>query len=218
MRFQIKNVKINAGTLKRSLSAEILKSSNIKKEAFKIAEKRAQDAKDEMLKAFEASPVTREIDAGAENTVNFSKNLLGIGYGEGSLFGFIGFDQSDNPMELVREYLNASGKIFKTPKTIKSAGQIYYQYKVEIPNVKNLEAMTPMPWEGGRSWIRAIERGISGLGYYLLSNSPRSRSTQGVQASRKLRNATYRPTKYISNIVNAYAKYLQTGKKSKLKK
>ena len=39
MRFQIKNVKINAGTLKRSLSAEILKSSNIKKEAFKIAEK-----------------------------------------------------------------------------------------------------------------------------------------------------------------------------------
>jgi hypothetical protein len=79
MRFQIKNVKVNVGVLKRSLGTQILKSSDIKKKAFKVAEKRAQDAKDEMLKAFEASPVTREIDAGAENTVKFSKNLLGIG-------------------------------------------------------------------------------------------------------------------------------------------
>ena len=187
-------------------------------EAFKIAEKIAQNAKDEMLVAFEENPITREIDAGAENTVNFSKNLIGIGHGEGSLFGFIGFDESDDPLTLVRDYLNASGKISKKPKKIKSGGKTSYNYTVQIPNVKNLFAMTPMPWESGRSWIRSIEKGISGLGYYLLSNSSKSRSGQGVQASHKLRNAVYRPTKYISNIVNAYVKYLQTGKKSKLKK
>ena len=218
MRYKSANIKINAKALKKSLNEGLVGSVNVKKAAFKAAEKLAQDAKDEMLGAFEASPVTRELDAGAENTVNFSKNLIGIGHGEGSLFGFIGFGESDNPIGLVREYLNASGKIFKTPKVIKSGGKISYRYRVQIPNTKDLFAMTPMPWEGGRSWVRSIEKGISGLGYYLLSNSPKSRSTQGVQASRKLRNATYRPTKYISNIVNAYAKYLQTGKKLRLKK
>ena len=218
MRYKSANIKINAKALKKSLNEGLVGSVNVKKAAFKAAEKLAQDAKDEMLGAFEASPVTRELDAGAENTVNFSKNLIGIGHGEGSLFGFIGFGESDNPIGLVREYLNASGKIFKTPKVIKSGGKISYRYRVQIPNTKDLFAMTPMPWEGGRSWVRSIEKGISGLGYYLLSSSPVSRSGQGVQASHRLRKAVYRPTKYMSSIINAYSKYLQTGKKSKLKK
>ena len=218
MQFKVKNIKVNAAALKKNLSEGAAKSSDVKRKMFKAVEERAQDAKDEMLEAFEQSPITREIDAGAENTINFSKNLIGIGHGEGSLFGFIGFDESDNPLALVRDYLNASGKIFKTPKIIKSGGKVSYKYTVQIPNAKDLFAMTPMPWEGGRSWIRSIEKGISGLGYYLLSNSPKSRSGQGVQASHKLRKAVYRPTKYISDIINAYSKYLQTGKKSKLKK
>lgn len=212
---RVKSIKINASALKKNLNEGVAKSSDVKKVAFGAAEKRAQDAKDEMLEAFEESPITREIDAGAENTINFSKNLIGIGYGEGSLFGFIGFDESDDPISLVRDYLNASGKIYKTPKIIKSGGKVSYKYTVQIPNAKNLFAMTPMPWESGRSWVRSIEKGISGLGYYLLSNSPKSRSGQGVQASHQLRKAVYRPTKYISSIVDAYSKYLKTGKKSK---
>ena len=136
MRYKSANIKINAKALKKSLNEGLVGSVNVKKAAFKAAEKLAQDAKDEMLGAFEASPVTRELDAGAENTVNFSKNLIGIGHGEGSLFGFIGFGESDNPIGLVREYLNASGKIFKTPKVIKSGG------KLRVKNANSSSVLT----------------------------------------------------------------------------
>lgn len=218
MQFRVKNIKINKNSLKREISAGIEKSAGIRQQAFKVAEKRAQEAKDEMLKNFEESLITKEIEAGAENTINYSKNLNGVAYGEGSLFGFIGFDEGDKPIDLVRAYLEMSGKILKTPKRIKSGGKIYYQYRVQTPNMAELASITPMPWEAGRSWVRSIERGISGLGYYLLSNSPKSRSGQGVQSSKKLRTATYRPTKYMSSIISAYSKYLQTGKTQKLKK
>ena len=218
MQFKIKNIKINAASLKKNLFSEIEKSSSIKQQAFEVAEKRAQEAKDEMLKNFETSPITREIEAGADNTFNFSSNLNGIAFGEGSLFGFIGFNESDKPIDLVRAYLEMSGKILKTAKKVKSGGRIFYEFKVKTPNITELASITPMPWESGRSWVRAIENGISGLGYYLLSNSPKSRSGQGVQASKKLRSATYRPTKYMSSIINAYLKQLQTGKTQKTKK
>ena len=119
---------------------------------------------------------------------------------------------------IIQAFVSFKNKSQLADERDKLIGKISYRYRVQIPNTKDLFAMTPMPWEGGRSWIRSIEKGISGLGYYLLSNSPVSRSGQGVQASHKLRKAVYRPTKYMSSIINAYSKYLQTGKKSKLKK
>ncbi len=217
MRFRVKNVNINKNSLKKDLNREIGKSVSIKNKAFQVAEQRAKEAKEEMLKNFEASLITKELEAGPENTFNFSSNLNGIALGEGSLFGFIGFNENDKPVSLVRAYLQMSGKIKKTPKKIISGGKTFYQYKIDTPNMSELESITPMPWEAGRSWVRAIEKGISGLGYYLLSNSPKSRSGQGVQASKKLRRATYRPSKYMSSIINSYLKQLQTGKTQKIK-
>ena len=217
MQFRVKNININKNSLKKDLNREIGKSVSIKNKAFQVAEQRAKEAKEEMLKNFEASLITKELEAGPENTVNLSGNLRGIAYGEGSLFGFIGFNESDRPASLVRAYLQMSGKIKKTPKKIISGGKTFYQYKIDTPNMSELESITPMPWEAGRSWVRAIEKGISGLGYYLLSNSPKSRSGQGVQASKKLRRATYRPSKYMSSIINSYLKQLQTGKTQKIK-
>ena len=161
MQFKIKNIKINAASLKKNLFSEIEKSSSIKQQAFEVAEKRAQEAKDEMLKNFETSPITREIEAGADNTFNFSSNLNGIAFGEGSLFGFIGFNESDKPIDLVRAYLEMSGKILKTAKKVKSGGRIFYEFKVKTPNITELASITPMPWESGRSWVRAIEKGFS---------------------------------------------------------
>ena len=218
MRFSIKNVKVNANALKKNLQREIGKSVGIRQESFKVAEQRAKEAKEEMLKNFEASLITKELEAGSENTVNFSGNLNGIAFGEGSLFGFIGFNENDKPIDLVRAYLQMSGKILKTPKKIVSGGKTFYQYKVRVPTMQELQSITPMPWEAGRSWVRAIEKGISGLGYYLLSNSQKSRSGQGIQASKKLRGAAYRPSKYMSSIINSYLKQLQTGKTQRFKK
>lgn len=213
MRLNIKSFNINKAAVLKKFNKSAGESVNVKKQSLIMAEERAQEAKEEMLKNFEANPITRELEAGSENTVNFSGNLRGIAYGEGSLFGFIGFNESDKPIDLVRAYLQMSGKILKTPKKLTSGGRTIYEYKVKVANTSQLESMTPMPWEAGRSWVRAIEKGISGLGYYLLSNSPKSRSGQGVQASRKLRGAAYMPSKYMSSIINAYLRQLKTGKK-----
>lgn len=218
MRFKVKSFKINAKALGKYISQESSKTNAFRQESFKVAEKRAQEAKDEMLKTFDEQAITQEIEAGSENTFNYSKNLNGLGYGEGSLFGFIGFHEGDRPIDLVRAYLRMSGKMFKTPKKVIYNKQVSYEYRVKTPDIKELESITPMPWEAGRSWVRAIEKGISGLGYYLLSNSDKSRSGQGVQASKKLRGATYRPSKYMSSIINAYLKQLQTGRTQRLKK
>ena len=213
MRFRVKSVNINKNSLKKNLNREIGKSVGVRNKAFQVAEQRAKEAKQEMLRNFEGSLITKELEAGPENTANFSGNLNGIAFGEGSLFGFIGFNENDKPASLVRAYLQMSGKILKTPKKLTSGGRTVYEYKVKVANMPQLESKTPMPWEAGRSWVRAIEKGISGLGYYLLSNSPKSRSGQGVQASRKLRGAAYMPSKYMSSIINAYLRQLKTGKK-----
>ena len=213
MRLNVKSFNINKAAVLKKFNKSAGESVNVKKQSLIMAEERAQEAREEMLKNFEANPITRELEAGSENTVNFSGNLRGIAYGEGSLFGFIGFNEGDKPIDLVRAYLQMSGKILKTPKKLTSGGRTIYEYKVKAASTSQLESMTPMPWEAGRSWVRAIEKGISGLGYYLLSNSPKSRSGQGVQASRKLRGAAYMPSKYMSSIINAYLRQLKTGKK-----
>ena len=82
MRFRVKNVNINKNSLKKDLNREIGKSVSIKNKAFQVAEQRAKEAKEEMLKNFEASLITKELEAGPENTFNFSSNLNGIALGK----------------------------------------------------------------------------------------------------------------------------------------
>ena len=135
MRFRVKSVNINKNSLKKNLNREIGKSVGVRNKAFQVAEQRAKEAKQEMLRNFEGSLITKELEAGPENTANFSGNLNGIAFGEGSLFGFIGFNENDKPASLVRAYLNMSGKIRKTPKKLTSGGKIFYQYKVDTRNM-----------------------------------------------------------------------------------
>ena len=68
--------------------------------------------------------------------------------------------------------------------------------------MKNISSATPMPWEVGRSWVRSIERGISGFGYYMNTMTRRfSRSGAGIQVDRRLRSGGYVPRKYMSQIL-----------------
>jgi hypothetical protein len=56
-----------------------------------------------------------------------------------------------------------------------------------------------MPFEGGNSWLKGIEKGISGFSNYLYGLLfPISRSGRAIQAKNKIRRASYKPTKYFS--------------------
>lgn len=213
MRFKFGKIKINQKAVIKDVLGSAKKSKEAASKTKRLAEKRAEDARIKLLEDFESRAVTKEIEAGPENTTNYSRTLSGLPFGKGSLFGFIGFTESDKPMDIVRMYLTKAGKIAPIAKKTVRKNQVSFDYTVRIPSMAEIESITPMPWEGGRSWVRAIERGISGLGYYLLTKSKSSRSGQGIQASNQLRTATYRPTKYMSNIINNYVNFLKTGKK-----
>ena len=82
-------------------------------------------------------------------------------------------------------------------------------FRVFHPSKEELFAATPLPWASGRSWLRGIESGISGLGRYLNVENEASRAGKGIQAKNKLRSSRFKPTKYISKILNDFIQKIE---------
>lgn len=164
----------------------------IKNEFDKIKEKYIQE--------FLNHPITVEINGGI-NAQNSSDTLDGIT----NLYSFIGFDEGTDPIRPIQELLEKSNyrTIFNNRATDSTV--IF-----EIPTAQQIFNITPMPWAIGRSWARGIETGISGLGYYL-KKTKNSRSGLGIQSStNQVRSgASFKNTKYISDLINRFNKDLK---------
>ena len=155
--------------------------------------KQFKKIKEEMMSEFNSHPVTQELD---QKTSSSSSAFVG----NGSLFGFIGFDRDDEPTQIVREMLNSSELKF-----IKTRGETV-DFKILYPSKEELFEATPLPWAAGRSWLKGIESGVSGLGKYLNIDSDASRSGGGVQSESSMRSGRFRNTKYITEILNNFIK------------
>lgn len=166
---------------------------------------RFESAQALMEQEFDRHAVTKEIEDGP-TAENYSNTLSGI---DGNLFSFIGFVEGDNPTEIVRQALKELCSLNERPKTTISGNRIIFNFSVRVPTLQELEAFTPMPWEPG-SWLTGIERGISGLGYYLfkLRGFPQSRSGTAVQIKRELRSGKFRNVSYVSEILQNFYKRL----------
>ena len=81
-------------------------------------------------------------------------------------------------------------------------------YKVSIPSKDEIYNATPLRWAPGRSWVKAIEFGISGMGNYMEVNSPQSRSGEGIQSKTSNSGGRFRNTSYISSILTNFQKKL----------
>lgn len=183
------------------------------------AQKIFNAAEQDFFLAFETHDVTQELEGG--NTApNLSKTLVDYSNYKDvapNLFSFIGFEEGSDPIgklrSLLEKNINFSGKLRKR----RINGGVEFNYSVEIPTVADLEDDTPFPnWDGGRSWLRGIERGISGLSAYLSGNYSNSsdavsRSKTGTIAKnpdgsvRVIRpNARFRNTKYLSELLNNF--------------
>ena len=124
---------------------------------------------------------------------------------DANLFSFIGFDQGAKPTEEVRQILEEEIVLDRKPQSKTLPTGVQFNFDVKIPTLKSIEQKTPLPWETGRSWVRGIERGISGLGYYLSGRfrSPEpSRSGGGIQSDNKARPGAFSTVKYLSQILN----------------
>tara|TARA_R110000765_G_scaffold48200_5_gene98789 strand:+ start:3554 stop:4180 length:627 start_codon:yes stop_codon:yes gene_type:complete len=192
-------------SLKAKLRKPKPKSERIARE---ILVTKVTAAHEVLMEDFEAHEVTEEIKGGV-GASNTSKTLSGYG----DLFSFIGFESGSDPIGKVRDYLLGSIRINKRAHAKTKNGG--YVFRARGPDMKELESMTPLPYDPSRSWIRGIERGISGLGYYLQSARKKlnnSRSGGGIQIkSGKLRSGGFRPVSYMSGLINQF--YTRISKK-----
>jgi hypothetical protein len=176
----------------------------------KVFRKRVYGLKGAALADFDRHPVTKELNQGADGS-NISGTLGGVG----NLFSFIGFYSADRPTDQVREalknYLNIMGV---QTKVRGRKGVTSYRYALSFPALSSFDAAAQMPWEDGNSWVKGVETGISGFSNYMYLTrgdgkmQERSRSGRGLQSNKSINAGFFKPTKYITEILNEYRRRL----------
>jgi hypothetical protein len=155
-----------------SVLTKVMKSSQTQNKVSIIAGTRVLEAKKELLNDFNTNEITQEIEGGpnlGESTV------LPMGYG--NLFSFLGFNEGRKPVSPVRDKLESIGMI-KRPQVFGK----YWIFKISIPSREELENVSRMDWESGRSWLSAVTKGLSGFSHYIFSLSRNiGRSGSGIQ-------------------------------------
>jgi hypothetical protein len=197
-------MKVGAVIIPRSVLKKARKDSAkvLKSRLYKSIHQEFNTIKQQMILDFLSLPVTEEIAAGPD-----SSNVSGTLSGKGNLFGFIGFEELDKPIEPIIDLLESSDIVIREGSD--------YLVTITIPSAASIFNATPMPWATGRSWAKGIESGISGLGFYI-NKSGAGRSTAGFQSSKKSQGGNFKRVQYISAFIQKYIKQFSSIKSSKL--
>ena len=191
-------VKLNLKVVRESVIAPSLEA--IQKEAKAEAQAILLEKVNEYIAEIDNHPVSEELSAGpdADNTSNTLN-------GEANLFAFIGFDETNTPIEDLKSLIREN-TFLSTGKMKKKESSIVFE--LNTPSLEDLETSTKMPFESGLSWLKGIESGISGFGYYLFGIFSDSRSGRAIQSKNKVRKAYYKPVKYFSELRSIFLKSL----------
>ncbi len=165
----------------------------------KIAKDVFEDLRTKAINEFLDHPITQELKGGAGSS-NSSQTLGGIG----NLFTFIGFNENTRPIEPVEALLKKLFYIRRLGGTRTSRG-VVVQFRVFHPELADFDSVSQMPWGGG-SWVKGVENGISGFGFYMLKRTNASRSGGAIQIDHKIRSASFKRMDYITEIVNNFRK------------
>lgn len=188
-------VKINKVLLKENINAALLKNNKIYKEAKVVADEVIVDNLNRYISEIQNHSISQEISAGS-NSDNISRTLDG----EGNLFSFIGFESSDKPIEKLKNIIKNNTFI-----KFKSSKDGIFNFSVFTPSPNEIYSETPMPFEGGKSWVKGIEKGISGFSNYLYGLIfPQSRSGRAIQTENKIRKSNFKPTSYFTSLYNNF--------------
>lgn len=131
-----------------------------------------------------------------------------------TLFGFMGFDASSDPVSALVDYLKDNISM----KFGVKVGNMVLVSSLSIPNKKQmaLESSLQLPWMGGISWPEAIESGVSGLKYFL-GVEGKGRSELGIQAKvghkpggelQQVRRGDMKKVKFLSSIFSEAKKLI----------
>jgi len=191
-----KKAQINMRGLQKELDrkGKVVLTRMVKQKAQQAVEKSTQ----ELIERFLNHPITREIEGGP-NATNISDTLGGVG----NLFSYIGFEEGSDPISPIRRYLAKSLKIEAI-----SSKNLIFKITFTVPDMDEIQSLSPVPWAPGRSWVKAMESGLSGLGNYLVKESPVSRSGTAIEVKTKIRPGAFKNTKYMSAILREVQKQL----------
>lgn len=174
----------------------------MKKEALNLAKTILNEKLNEYLQQIEDHPVSEELSQGPDGQ-NVSNTLNG----KENLFAFIGFDAADAPIEDLKKFIKEN--TFLENSAVFDKKNFELKFNVFSPSVEEIRSQTPLPFENGRSWVKGIEDGISGFGYYVYGLLfPNSRSGRGIQSKNRIRTTVYKPVKYISELYSNFIKSL----------
>jgi hypothetical protein len=181
---------------KRLIQKEIFNNRAVKKMVRDIVQKEVEKEKALFRADFESHPVTQELEGGER-----ASNISGTLGGYGNLFSFLGFNKGSNPTAPVKLLIQK----ISSDRNVQ-ASRNGFKIKINIPSKEEFAAVARLPWEGGRSWLLDVERGISGLGAFLYGRFAGSRSGGGIQSKYNYSNRVFRNVKYFSQM---YTKFLK---------
>ena len=94
------------------------------------------------------------------------------------------------------------GKLKKVSDT-----SFLWEFDIDIPSAADIYKLTPLEWSS-RSWVRGVERGITNATNTVFLDSERSRSGVALQTTRNIGFINFRPTPYVTEILNKLKKKL----------
>lgn len=191
--------KINIRQLRRELSPSIKQFAGL---SYGAALSRFNSVKEDEIRKFKENEISKELNGG--NTAEHKAGILD----EGNLFSFIGFQENRKPADEVAEMLEEAVFLDKRPVIKESSdGKITFTFNVFTPSIKEIEEKTPLPWMSGRSWIKEIEEGISGLSRYVYHEFFRGgRSKTGLQLGKRDLSSRAKGIPYVTGFIKSLAR------------
>ena len=174
------------------------KSKALENLAFASASKKVKTAQQMLLQEIDEHEVTQSLENGTKSSA--------LGY-QANIFEFLGFSRGDKPVEVLRSAYSNFIHVKRVPLKKKvSATSINYDFTVSYPSLAEIYTQTPLPWGGGRSWVKAVEKGGISNFNYTLANSryQTSRSGTAIQSDYVVRDFNYKPVPYLSPIINKF--------------
>jgi hypothetical protein len=164
------------------------------------------------LEEFDEHPITQQMYAGSDSPgMNFPGGPLG---GISNLFAFLGFRDGDDPAEKLRNMFVKYIVLLKNYRVKTTRKGIVYTHRVKMPDITEIYDRTPMRWTS-RSWIKAIEFGVSGFQYLLRGYRKVSRSGGAFMSKNsRVRSTKFKNQAYISSLYREFQKDLKRGRTS----
>lgn len=190
--------------IKQLLKKNYSNSKVFRNLAYGAAKKKAKGLQNTALKEFDQHEVTRELEKG---TSGMNSSLLG---GRGNFFGFLGFHEGDQPVQIIRGILEDHIKIRNTKGKLKkvSGTSFQWEFDIDIPSKAEIYAVTPMAWST-QSWVKGVERGITNYTKTVFLDSERSRSGIALQSKQNIGFITFKRTPYITALLDKLGKQLR---------